>query len=353
MRIWRLPRAAVTLGLLGLGCSSSTEPAVPRAVEMILGDGQFGTVGESLALPLLVRVTDKRGDGLGAVEVAFSVTSGTGVLNGILESCFPSSAFGNPLATVPVETNADGYAWVSMVPAWFGTTTVSAEVNDVPPVAFTTDVKADVGATVEVADPYEQEVIAGPQRIEDFDILVTDGQGRGVPGVPVTWEITSGGGSMRGDVGCSSERTTLALTTRTSGLDIQEAAGYSQVAFQATAFGVTTVTASVTGLEGSPLTFTVDATKVEIILSQSAEGETRFLGPEYTAEVKVSTGATVEWWNQESSARITSTSAPAGGGSFDSGLLGPGERFQFVPDVAGTWDYVDQVSGAQGTLTVF
>lgn len=51
-------------------------------------------------------------------------------------------------------------------------------------------------------------------------------------------------------------------------------------------------------------------------------------------------------------AHIRSTSTPAGGASFDSGSLTEGERFLFVPGVAGTWEYVDQVSGATGTLTV-
>ena len=33
----------------------------------------------------------------------------------------------------------------------------------------------------------------------------------------------------------------------------------------------------------------------------------------------------------------------AGGAAFDSGLLGIGDTFRFVPDVAGTWEYLCQV----------
>jgi hypothetical protein len=46
-----------------------------------------------------------------------------------------------------------------------------------------------------------------------------------------------------------------------------------------------------------------------------------------------------------------STSTPSGGMAFDSGDLTSLETFQFVPNVAGTWNFVDEVSGAEGSLT--
>lgn len=51
-------------------------------------------------------------------------------------------------------------------------------------------------------------------------------------------------------------------------------------------------------------------------------------------------------------AHFVSTGAAPGGQEFDSGLLETGERFQFVPNSEGTWDFVDQVSGAIGSLIV-
>lgn len=45
-----------------------------------------------------------------------------------------------------------------------------------------------------------------------------------------------------------------------------------------------------------------------------------------------------------------STSVPPGGAAFDSGGLLWDDRLGFVPGVAGTWECVDQVSGATGTL---
>lgn len=46
-----------------------------------------------------------------------------------------------------------------------------------------------------------------------------------------------------------------------------------------------------------------------------------------------------------------SSSAPPGGAFFTSGILRQDDRFHFVPDLAGTWEYFDRVSGATARLT--
>ncbi len=71
------------------------------------------------------------------------------------------------------------------------------------------------------------------------------------------------------------------------------------------------------------------------------------------SDVSVPLGTTVRWKSANETWRIVSTSAPPGGTAFDSGALGRSDAFRFIPDVAGTWQYADEVSGALGTLTVF
>jgi hypothetical protein len=95
----------------------------------------------------------------------------------------------------------------------------------------------------------------------------------------------------------------------------------------------------------------VTATGFLITLADFGLGPAFLGAPDDSSDVTVPIGAPVEWVNWLESARIMSTSAPPGGASFDSGELSQGERFEFVPDVAGTWEYVDPVSGATGTLT--
>jgi plastocyanin len=75
--------------------------------------------------------------------------------------------------------------------------------------------------------------------------------------------------------------------------------------------------------------------------------------PPCAPDVTVPVGTTVEWYNTESEPRrVTATSAPPGGTLFDSGPLARDAVFQFVPDIAGTWEYVDTIGGSTGTLTV-
>jgi len=58
------------------------------------------------------------------------------------------------------------------------------------------------------------------------------------------------------------------------------------------------------------------------------------------------------WLPAVCTARVVTQTTPPGGQSFDSGILQPGQRFAFVPRVAGEWVFVDSINGGRGTLTV-
>lgn len=83
-----------------------------------------------------------------------------------------------------------------------------------------------------------------------------------------------------------------------------------------------------------------------------------FVGPGGTDDITISLGDTVRWVNNEVSGILhtaTSTDVPAGGAAFDSGNLGPGDDFEFVPNVAGTWTYLCEIHPAVmvgATITV-
>jgi hypothetical protein len=67
-------------------------------------------------------------------------------------------------------------------------------------------------------------------------------------------------------------------------------------------------------------------------------------------------GTEVELFNanfvSDSTAHFTSTSVPAGGVSFDSGISKYGGTFHFLPNVEGTWSYMDLVGGVSGRVIV-
>ncbi len=71
-----------------------------------------------------------------------------------------------------------------------------------------------------------------------------------------------------------------------------------------------------------------------------------FVGPGGTDDITISLGDTVRWVNNEGGVTLhtaSSTDVPAGGATFDSDNLSPGEFFEFVPNVVGTWTYLCEV----------
>jgi hypothetical protein len=300
----------------------------------------------------VVRVTDHRGRGLENRTVTWTVEDGEGVFGGLetLQEVYCA----RPAQTARA-SDADGIAQVGFMPTAFGPVTVTAHVAGAPdPVTFTTDASDSEALLTIVAgthhvgkagDVDETDPDLPAWRLEWLEVRVTDGQGEPVPHIPVRWVITSGDVDLRGcrQAGPDNPPTTWTLT----GPD-----GTATVGFRLIAVGTSTVGAVVPGALPSHVSFTMTATAAVIMLIPNVWGDgTSFVAPDGSSAVTVPIGTTVEWANFLESARIVSSSAPPGGAAFDSGELSLGERFEFVPDVAGTWEYVEQVSGLTGTLT--
>jgi hypothetical protein len=197
----------------------------------------------------------------------------------------------------------------------------------------------ETGTAIAMVSGNNQVGKAGEPLERPFAVRVTDAQGEGVRHVHVTWSVTSGAGHFG-----------VRPASRT------DSDGVGGIGFLPTTLGTTTVTAEVAGLEGSPVTFSLDAPMLVIKLRRPFNGwlgwgDPVFSGPEGGSEVDVPVGTTVEWSVTVETAHIASTSEPPGGQSFDSEALAEGDRFQFVPDVAGTWEFEDRISGATGSLT--
>lgn len=201
-----------------------------------------------------------------------------------------------------------------------------------------------------------QEGKAGESLPEPFVVQVTDAGGDGVEGVEVTWRVTSGAGWLQW----------LSIAARDESLvTATDPGGVATVVFQPTMVGTSTVAAEVSGLEASPVTFTADATVAVITFVLDPIDGVWFSGPAGSSDVTVPAGTTVEWvvrgfGGLSGEVRIASTSEPPGGEPFDSGTLSPssGNRalFEFVPGVAGTWEFEGTWGfvgdhGSTGTLT--
>jgi hypothetical protein len=189
-------------------------------------------------------------------------------------------------------------------------------------------------------------------------VRVTGAGNRGVPNVKVYWQIASGVGSL------GSFPLAQPLT---QSFTFTDADGVARVFVQLPVIGTSLVAASIAELPDRAVAFTatvrapVQAPALVFSFGPMFDC-TPFTDPSIfgvtsgASDGTIPVGAKVEWtyapWLSGSCrARITSISVPPGGEPFDSGIISAGESFQFVPRVAGTWEYVDALNGGRGTFT--
>lgn len=190
-----MPRLAAVLALaasVALGaCSDSTGPRAgrPARVEMVAGNSQTAAAGEPIAQPVVVRVTDARGNPVQGATVTFVVTAGDGRLS------FP-----------PRPTDAEG-----LVRAWWtlGTSAGTPQTLE----ARLVDASGGVHASVTFAATAVAAAAAGLTAIGDsvavaldlvdsLAVLLRDRYGNPVRDADVEWAVLGGTGTL------ASQRTT-------------------------------------------------------------------------------------------------------------------------------------------------
>lgn len=202
-------------------------------------------------------------------------------------------------------------------------------------------------AVIAIVSGDNQEAKAGQTLPEPLVVRVSDERGRGVEGVAVSFDVGLLGG-LNGKQAPGESRVTI----RTS-VD-----GIAQVILEPYALGHISVTAHAENPSLPSVTFTARAAGVvvefrspNVVVGPYAAfwGPCRCTGSLNSVTVPVNTP--IEWTTPDATPySITSVSGPAGGAAFDSGTLGRSSRFQFVPTVAGAWEYEDKVSGLRATL---
>lgn len=235
---------AATIAACGGGGGSG--PPITPVITITGGDGQIGPAGQPLAV-LEVTVKDGSGAPMSGITVTWSAASGGG-------SVSPPS----------FTTGADGKATTTRtLGAGAGTQTTTATASNANLVTFT-HVSQIQGATQIAASG----AATGPDSVlatVQLSALVRDQNNAPVQGVVVNWSLTAGGGTL-------SHPTS---TTNASGIAI-DSLTVTQTA------GDRTVQATVTGLIGSPVTFTHNA-KAGNAVSIALNGGNGQAGPVSTA----------------------------------------------------------------------
>jgi adhesin/invasin len=222
---------ATSAGLTGSPLTFTATGTAGAATTLVANSvtAQAGTAGAAVATAPSVKVTDANGNGVAGVSVTFAVTAGGGTLTG------PAT----------IVTSATGVATVG---GWtLGTTaganTVSASSSGLTgsPLSFNATGAAGAATQLALTGGDNQTGTVGTALATALTVKVSDSHGNGVTGVTVNWAVTGGGSIPATSV---TNANGIASATRTLG---------------ATA-GPQGATATVSGLTGSPVTFTFTAT---------------------------------------------------------------------------------------------
>jgi len=165
---------------LALGCG--TEPPRLASLRVVNGNEQIGVAGRALPILLEVEAEDEQGNPLGGVRLRFEVTQGGGQVSSSeatsAEDGRASVRFTLGTPHLPQEVTVSGNS--GSINAVF-TETATGVPNTVRPVAGNSQ-SARAGIAVPVRPA----------------LKVLDASGSPVPGVKVTFQVASGGGSLTG-----------------------------------------------------------------------------------------------------------------------------------------------------------
>ena len=201
---------------------SATEKGKPSTLTKVSGDGQQGPAGAPLAEPFVVSVLDQKGNPFAGAIVHFNVTRR-----------------GGSLSTAATATDTNGRAFTTLTLGnWPGVNSIDATVTGLDPVTFTATGLA-VPKTLTKISGDEQTGVLGASLSEPFVVSVLDRNRAPVSGVPVTFAVISGEGTLSATT-ASTDENGRAASILTLGLR-----------------GANTVSVSVHGLD--PVTFTATA----------------------------------------------------------------------------------------------
>lgn len=191
--------ATITLTLLAgaaaasCGSGGTTTAGATQTMHVVAGNGQTASLSSDLAVPPTVSISDQDGKGLANISVTFTIASGGGHF----------TAAGGNTTTVTIVTDADGVAtappWTLGNSAGANSATATAPGVTGSPVTFTATAVNNAPPQIFI---YSGNNLSGPAGVA-LDVVqfveVVDGGGLPIQGASVTYQVTSGGGSLEDD----------------------------------------------------------------------------------------------------------------------------------------------------------
>jgi hypothetical protein len=229
---------AAATGLAPVTFTHTAVAANPTVLRLVSGDGQTGSVGNPLAEPVVVRLEDDNGNGVGDKSVTFVAGPGAG-------------------STDPVNATTDPNGFASSV--WtlgssLGGKTLTAIFSGLPPVAFTATAVAATPTQLAFTRP-PQTTAAGASFSPSIQVTVQDAAGN---------TVTSANDAVTLAIGSNPAGGTLSGTVTVNA--VNGVASFGNVSIDQVGAGYT-LTASAAGLTGatSPA-FDIVPTQVNTII---------------------------------------------------------------------------------------
>ncbi len=178
-------RWAIVAAAVGIGCGKSEGPDDSQKVsqlQLVEGNNQTGQVGVALSTPLTVRVINSAGTGLAGIPVTFVVAAGGGSL---------TTTTANSASTGQVST-----VWILGGTLGAGLQRVTATVAAVSPTTFSATGLVGPPGSVEIIAGNSQHAPLGNAAPDSIRVVVKDQFGNPTDGIPITWQVIAGGGSV-------------------------------------------------------------------------------------------------------------------------------------------------------------
>ena len=152
----------------------------PQRILKISGENQESLPGETLAGPLVVEVRDRQNTPLGEAQVTFTVTAGEGTLT---------------VTTTKTDSNGRAESNLTLGPN-VGTNTVSVSASGIEQSELFNAEGLRTPQTILKISGDDQEGLPAAALTNPFVVEVQDENGAVLEGVPVTFAVTAGGGTL-------------------------------------------------------------------------------------------------------------------------------------------------------------
>lgn len=163
--------------------TATAQSGVATNIELFSGSGQSGTVGDTLALPIVAKVTDSENTPQAGVGVTFTTNQGSGSI----------------VENQPVLTDSNGLAQANWI---LGNQAGAQQAQAIAlgligsPVTFVANGTADVAAILQKVSGDSSSGKVSKDLVEPFVVEVTDQYGNTLPGVSVLFTVLEGGGQF-------------------------------------------------------------------------------------------------------------------------------------------------------------